>query len=454
MDRTLSQLLRPIAAMLCAASLAGAGAKAIAQDKPIRIGLVTFLSGPAAGPFGVPARNAAEAIVASINAGTAPAPYNTRGFGGTPLELTIVDEAGGATKQVTELRNLIQRQNVDFVIGYISSGDCLAVAPVAEELKKLTILFDCGTPRVFEEGSYKYVFRTRAHATMDAVAGALYLLEKRPDVKTYAGINQNYAWGQDSWNDFTAVMQALRPDAKVTTSQMPKFGAGQYGPEISALMQSGADFIHSSLWGGDLEAFMLQGTPRGLFSRSDLMLVAGEPNLHRLADNVPDGTIVGARGPHGLFAQKSALNDWLRKIYLEKVGNEPNYPAYSAAQAILGLKAAYEKARLEKVQSAIPMGAAKDVKEQMEKAYNTPPSTEEIIKAFEYLTFDSPSGKVMMKLGKGHQAVQGTAYGTTKTVGGKVTVENIKYYPVEKVQPPEGVSSMDWIKSGMKPGKW
>jgi len=69
---------------------------------------------------------------------------------------------------VTELRNLIERQNVDFVIGYISSGDCLAVAPVAEELKTLTILFDCGTPRVFEEASYKYVFRTRSHATMDA----------------------------------------------------------------------------------------------------------------------------------------------------------------------------------------------------------------------------------------------------------------------------------------------
>ena len=454
MDRTHSRFLRSIAAVVCTALLAGTGARAMAQDKPIRIGMVTFLSGPAAGPFGVPARNAAEAIIASLNAGTAPAPYNSRGFGGTPLELTIVDEAGGATKQVTELRNLIQRQNVDFVIGYISSGDCLAVAPVAEELKKLTILFDCGTPRVFEEGSYKYVFRTRAHATMDAVAGALYLLDKRPDVKSYAGINQNYAWGHDSWNDFTAVMQVLRPEVKVTTSQMPKFGAGQYGPEISALTQSGSDFIHSSLWGGDLEAFMLQGAPRGLFKRSDLMLVAGEPNLHRLAGNVPDGTIVGARGPHGLFAQKSVLNDWLRKIYQDKGGNEPNYPAYSVAQAILGLKAAYEKARLEKVQSAIPMGAAKDVKEEMEKAYKTPPSTEEIIKAFEYLTFDSPSGKVMMKLGKGHQAVQGTAYGVTKTVGGKVTVENIKYYPVEKVQPPEGVSSMDWIKSGMKPGKW
>ncbi|MGH8758763.1 MAG: hypothetical protein ACREVW_04520 [Burkholderiales bacterium] len=81
-----------------------------AQDKPIRIGLVTFLSGPAAGPFGVPAKIAAEAIVDSLNAGKVPAPYNAKGFAGTPLELTIIDEAGGATKQVTELRNQVERQ--------------------------------------------------------------------------------------------------------------------------------------------------------------------------------------------------------------------------------------------------------------------------------------------------------------------------------------------------------
>ena len=432
MDRYFFRPLKSAAAVLASAALTMVCATGHAQDKPIRIGLVTFLSGPAAGPFGVPAKIAAEAIVDSLNAGKAPAPYNTKGFGGTPLELTIVDEAGGATKQVTELRNLVERQNVDFVIGYISSGDCLAVAPVAEELKTLTILFDCGTPRVFEEASYKYVFRTRSHATMDAVAGALYLLENRPAVKNFAGINQNYAWGQDSWADFTAVMATLKSESTITTSQMPKFGAGQYGPEISALLQTNSDVIHSSLWGGDLEAFMLQATPRGLFSRSQLVLVAGEPYLHRLAGNMPDGTIVGARGPNGVYAQKSTLNDWLRQIYKERAEIYPNYPAYSVAMAFLGLKAAYEKAR--------GTGGA--------------PATDEVIKAFEFLNFDSPAGKVMMKLGKGHQAVTGTAYGTTRTVNGQVTVGNVKYYPLERVQPPEGVKSLDWIKAGMKPGKW
>src|SRR5690606_39107038 len=127
MDRNLP-LLKLCTLLLAAILCAPLGA--LAQDKPIRIGLVTFLSGPAAGPFGVPAKIAAEAIVESLNAGKAPAPYSTKGFGGIPVELAIIDEAGGATKQVAEFRNLVQRQNVDFVIGYIGSGDCLAVAPV------------------------------------------------------------------------------------------------------------------------------------------------------------------------------------------------------------------------------------------------------------------------------------------------------------------------------------
>ena len=53
----------------------------------------------------------------------------------------------------------------------------MAIPPVADELKTLTILMDCGTPRVFEENDYKYVFRTRAHSTMDAATGVRYILE-------------------------------------------------------------------------------------------------------------------------------------------------------------------------------------------------------------------------------------------------------------------------------------
>src|SRR5229473_6899209 len=149
-------------------------APAHAEDS-FKLGIVTFLSGPAADSFGVPARNGGQFVVDELNKAAAPAPYEKVGFGGMKIEPVVIDENGGATKQVQELRNLYERDNVDVVLGFIGSGDCLAVAPIAEELKKMLVLMDCGTPRIFEQTKYKYVFRTAAHATMDNVGLIRYM---------------------------------------------------------------------------------------------------------------------------------------------------------------------------------------------------------------------------------------------------------------------------------------
>jgi branched-chain amino acid transport system substrate-binding protein len=244
---------------------AGIQAPAHAEDGTFKLGLVTFLSGGAAGPFGVPARNASELVVEAINKGTLPAPYNSKGVAGQMIEPVVIDEAGGGTKQVGEYRNLIQRKNVDAVIGYISSGDCMAIAPVVEELGTLTIFFDCGTPRIFEENKYKFLFRTGPTSTMDNVAAARYILDINPELKSVSGINQNYSFGKDSWADFKGALLALKPGVEIKTEQFPKIYAGQYGAEVSALMLNKAEVIHSSFWGGDMEGLVLQGAARGLF---------------------------------------------------------------------------------------------------------------------------------------------------------------------------------------------
>src|SRR5712692_5724069 len=166
-----------------AASSLALATPASAQES-FKLGIVTFLSGPAADSFGVPARNGAQYVIEQLNKGAAPAPYEKVGFGGMKVEPVIIDENGGATKQVQELRNLYQRDNVDAVLGFISSGDCLAVAPIAEELKKLLLLFDCGTPRIFEEAKYNYVFRTASHATMDNVGLVRYMKTKNIKMDT------------------------------------------------------------------------------------------------------------------------------------------------------------------------------------------------------------------------------------------------------------------------------
>jgi branched-chain amino acid transport system substrate-binding protein len=402
------------------------GAAPIQAQHPIKIGIVTFLSGAAAGAFGVPARNGLRADDRIAERGKRSGAVRNQGIAGRPIELVIIDEAGGPQKQVAELRNLAQR--VDYVIGYISSGDCLAVAPVAEELKKLTVLFDCGTPRIFEDAAYKYVFRTGPSGTMDNTSLALYVLERNPKIASIAGINQNYAWGQDSWVDFEAAMKALKPDIEVKTSQMTKLFAGQFSAEISTLLSSKAQVIHSSFWGGDLEGLILQGAPRGLSRITSLRSQRESRRSTASARRFPTARSSVARGPFGPFAPDNAFNKWFKSAFQDRYAVPPIYASYKATNALLGLKAAYEKAAA---------GAAT-------------PSTEQVIAAFENLTFEGVGGSVKMSLGKGHQASMDNAIGVTKAVGSDLTIVDIKRYPADRVNPPEGAKSEAWIKSGFK----
>src|SRR5260370_7180489 len=111
-------MARPISllegmAVLAIASAAGAQQPAGAEVKPVKIGIVTFLSGAAAGPFGVPARNGAELLAEAINAGSLPAPYATKGFGGAPISLAFIDEAGGTTHQLLDPHHPAPRHTTD-----------------------------------------------------------------------------------------------------------------------------------------------------------------------------------------------------------------------------------------------------------------------------------------------------------------------------------------------------
>ena len=108
----------------------------------------------------------------------------------------------------------------------------------------------------------------------------------------------------------------------------------------------------------------------------------------------------------------------------------PNYASYQMTQAILGVKLAWEKA--------------------LDANGGKRPTNEQVGAALEYMTFEGPGGTVRMANGNGHQAIMETVYGRTKYANGKMTLTNVKRYPAEKVNPPAGAKSADWIKGGFK----
>ena len=413
------------------AMVLGAGL-AHAKDS-ITIAVPSFLAGGAAGPFGIPAMNGAKMVVDAINKGTLPAPYNTKGFGGASATIIELDEGGGATKKVAEYRNLVEKRNVDAVVGYISSGNCQALAPIVEELKQFTIFATCGTPRIFEEAPRKYLFRTMGHATSDNVAAAMYVKEKYPNLKGYTGINQNYAWGQDSWRDFDLTLKQIMPGSKASDkTQFPKIFAGQYGSEISAMSLDSAELVHTSFWGGDLEAFIFQGNARGLFKKKIGVFTVGGTAAYRLGKKLPNGLVLGARGPYGILVKDrdTALNKWFIETYKNIYGIYPSGPAYQYGQGILAAKIAYDKA-------------------------GSDATDEQLAAALRGITFESFSTTVEMALGGGHQAVTENGYGITKydDENGENVVTDVKFYPASCVMPPEGVESVQWINGGMKGAK-
>jgi branched-chain amino acid transport system substrate-binding protein len=271
------------------------------------------------------------------------------------------------------------------------------------------------------------------HATSDNVAAAMYVKEKYPNLKGYTGINQNYAWGQDSWRDFDLTLKQIMPGSKASDkTQFPKIFAGQYGSEISAMSLDSAELVHTSFWGGDLEAFIFQGNARGLFKKKIGVFTVGGTAAYRLGKKLPNGLVLGARGPYGILVKDrdTALNKWFIETYKNIYGIYPSGPAYQYGQGILAAKIAYDKA-------------------------GSDATDEQLAAALRGITFESFSTTVEMALGGGHQAVTENGYGITKydDENGENVVTDVKFYPASCVMPPEGVESVQWINGGMKGAK-
>ena len=427
---------------IAAAAAAGLLAAGAASAQTVKMAVPTFLTGAGAPAFGIPAKKGVELLVKAINEGALPAPYDSVGLAGRKIDLLIYDEAGGGTKQVTELRNKVQKEGVDLVVGYISSGTCAAVARVAEEVKVLTLLTVCGTPRIFEElvKKPKYLFRTMSHGTGNNTGAACYVaLKLRYQAKDgFIGLNQNYAWGQDSWRDFHLAMETLAPDIKpADKQQFPKLFSGQYGSEISALLRAKQKLVHSSFWGGDLEAFIAQANARGLFKRKTFILTVGETVAYRLGRKFPEGQLVGTRGPYGMYAVDidTPLNNWYQKTYRETYKEQPSQPGYQYAQGVLAAKYAYDKA--------------------MKDNGGKFPTTDQVIAALAGATYTSLAGTVEMKLSDGHQAVTEDRWGITawSEEKGEMIVKDVVVFRGDCVMPPNGVESVPWLEGGMKGAK-
>ncbi len=407
--------------VILAAGLLAAPSSALAAAKPaqLKIAIVQNLSGAGA-PHDASAVNAAKLLIEQIN--------TAGGIDGVKLEGIFVDEMGSTADKVQEFRRLVQDEKVDVVIGYTSSAKSLAVAPLAEELKTLTIFQVTANYRLFEQRKYKYVFRTSAHCVSENVGAAFYVLDVKPDLKTIAGLNYDYAYGRDSWEMFKKAVLKLKPDVKVVGELWTKFLATDYSAEVSKLLALKPDAIHTVNWGAGLTSLIKVAEMRGLFKQSLVVVTTG---LLSQAEILPKGVAFSGRGYHLQFPDpdKFQPNREFIESYKDKFGVCPDYQGHFMAQAIYGLKAGIEKA--------------------IKGKGGEWPSTEEIILAMENLAYGTPRGPVLIQ--ENHQAIHESMWGITSGKRhpkyGYPLLDQFRVYPAAQVNNPPGTKAIEWIES-------
>lgn len=412
-----------IAALLGTLFSDGVLSQPLGKPREFKLAIMQSLTGVAA-PHDEAAVNAARLLVDQIN--------QQGGLRGVPINLIVRNEDGPVDAKVAEFRQLVLDERVDAVVGITSSSKCLAVAPVAEELRALYISAICANHRLSEERKYRYVFRTSSHAAMENVAAARYVLRVKPDLKTVAGINYDYAYGRDSWEIFVGALKKLKPDIRVVGEIWVRFLETEYSAPITQLLSLQPDVIHTVNWGAGLTAFIEQGIVRRLIGgRSLIVMTTG---LLDQARRLPPGVLFSGRGYHLQHPdpRKHRGNREFIEAYRARFGKLPDYTGYYMAQSILGLKAAVERA--------------------VDRKRGQWPSTEEIARALEDLKFDTPRGQVWIRPDHEaeHEAIWGFTSGRVDREFGFPLLERLMVFKPREVFPPVGRRTMDWIHEELK----
>lgn len=330
----------------------------------IKIGFPMPLSGPAS-VYGVPVTKGAEMAVQEINA--------KGGVLGRQLELLERDSKASADEAVRLARELIIKNNVDFLVGTLTSAEAPAVSTIAKENQ---IVFIAPTSKTVQLTSppnlHPYIFRLSSNTDIDGRSGAA-LIAKWKDVKRVATIAPDYAYGRDAIRAFVDFIKKARPDIEIVDQQWPKLGQSDFTPFITAQMAKQPQAVFCDVYGGDFVTLAKQAGPLGYFKAVNNRLAdAGE------VGSTDEALALGADYPYGIWSDAYDPVVWAQNEPPEHKVFADNLKAfmkekYASGWAIMGYSAVYALA------------------EGIKKAGAT--NSDKVAKALAGLTFDTPVGK-------------------------------------------------------------
>lgn len=364
-----------IAALLSATAISGA----YAAD-PIKIGVVTPLSGTYAG-IGQQVKWGLELATKEVNA--------TGGIMGRQVELTFEDEEANPSVAVQKADKLFQVGKVDFLTGTVNSGSTLAVGQVAERAGKLIATTVSFADSITGDKCSPNVYRVNARAGQQSAALAVWLSKERPKAQVFY-LGPDYEMGRSTVAAFKS--SAEKVGASSTGEIFAPLDSKDYTQYFGQLRAAKPQVLYTSVAGNDTVRLFTQLQEFGLLN-----------NL----------TVVGASGT--VTAQNIGAIGKAAEGFVTGVGYSAEIDTPENKRFVAAFRAA-NKADPD-LYGADSYGMIYAYKAAVEKAKST--DTDKVRAAFADLKWSTPQGEKTLRAGD-HQAVQ-TMY-VVRVTGGKFKI--------------------------------
>ncbi len=339
---------------------------AIAQSGPIKIGVVTPLSGTYT-PIGEQVKMGLDLAAKEINA--------AGGINGRKINLIYEDEEANPAVATQKAEKLFQVEKVDFLTGTVNSGSTLAVGQLAERNNKLIATTVSFADSITADKCSPNVFRVNARAGMQSAALAAWVDKEIPKANIFF-IGPDYEMGRSTVSAFKKA--STEKGAKDVGEVFAPLDNKDYSPYFGQVRAAKPNVIYTSVAGND--------TVR-LFSQMD------EYSVNKGV------TVVGASGT--VTSQNMGAIGKSAEGFVTGVGYSPKLDNPANKKFVADFQKAYNK--LPDLYGADSYGLLYFYKAAVEKAKST--ETDKVRTAMNDLTWQTPQGTKKMRAGD-HQAMQ------------------------------------------------
>ncbi len=352
--------------LIATSILSAATAVAFAQTGPIKIGVVTPLSGTYAG-IGQQVRWGLDLAAAQINA--------AGGVAGRKLELIYEDEEANPAVATQKAEKLFQVSKVDFLTGTVNSGSTLAVGQVAERNQRLIATTVSFADSITGDKCSPNVFRVNARAGMQSAALADWMASAKPNATVFY-LGPDYEMGRSTVAAFKSAAEAK--GAKTAGEVFAPLDNKDYSPFFGQIRAAKPTVIYTSVAGNDTVRLFNQMAEFGVNRNVQVVGASGTVTSQNL----------GAIG-------KSADG------FVTGVGYSPSIDTPENKKFVADFEAA-NKAKPD-LYGADSYGVLFFYKAAVEKAKST--DTDKVRAAMNGLQWSTPQGVKTMRAGD-HQAMQ------------------------------------------------